>query len=225
MLLLIIIMLYAALAAYSCSLLFKLLFLLCSLIAALCSMLLLRLCPALGLAAYGSYALILLAPLLLLPELCSCSSSTFNGTQLLFALPLPIGSIALVACSDSLSMLLVALSALMLPSLLYSCLLASRLLLYALLICSSALIIASFLAADMLFFFVLFEAALLPLLVMLLLYGSSNKLLASLRLVLYTMLGSVAFLIALLSIAASSGSFNIAALAYVPIAPALQKLL
>lgn len=87
------------------------------------------------------------------------------------------------------------------------------------------LLLAAYSANDLFLFYLSFEASLLPLFILILLDGAkAKKVYAALMLVLFTLLGSISFLIAMLTLIASSGSCSSSLLAYSLLGDNLQSL-
>jgi len=90
----------------------------------------------------------------------------------------------------------------------------------------SGLINGSFAAADAVLFYVFFEAMLIPMYLIIGIWGGPNRLYAAVKFFLYTLLGSLLMLVALLYLYnVSGGSFTIADFHKVPLAKAPQILL
>lgn len=68
------------------------------------------------------------------------------------------------------------------------------------------LLLAVFLALDLLLFYIFFESILIPLFLLIGLFGSANKVRASFYLFLYTLLGSLFLLLAILTISSTMGT-------------------
>ncbi|MDE2599832.1 MAG: NADH-quinone oxidoreductase subunit M [Rhodocyclaceae bacterium] len=73
----------------------------------------------------------------------------------------------------------------------------------------SGLINGIFAALDGILFYVFFEASLIPMYIIIGVWGGPNRVYAAIKFFLYTLLGSLLMLIALIYLAATSGSFNI----------------
>ncbi len=90
----------------------------------------------------------------------------------------------------------------------------------------SGLINGSFAAADGMLFYVFFEAMLIPMYLIIGIWGGPNRLYAAIKFFLYTLLGSLLMLVALLYLYnVSGGSFTIADFHKVPLAKTPQILL
>jgi NADH-quinone oxidoreductase subunit M len=90
----------------------------------------------------------------------------------------------------------------------------------------SGLINGSFAAADAMLFYVFFEAMLIPMYLIIGVWGGPNRLYAAIKFFLYTLLGSLLMLVALLYLYnVSGGSFSIADFHKVPLAKTPQILL
>ena len=74
----------------------------------------------------------------------------------------------------------------------------------------SGLMIGVFSAADGLLFYVFFEATLIPMYVIIGVWGGQNRMYAAFKFFLYTLMGSLLTLVALLYLYSQSGSFTIA---------------
>jgi NADH-quinone oxidoreductase subunit M len=75
------------------------------------------------------------------------------------------------------------------------------------------LVIGSFCALDLLFFYIFFEATLIPMFLVIGIWGGVNRIYASYKFFLYTLLGSVLFLIAIVLIYLYTGSTDVVLLA------------
>jgi NADH-quinone oxidoreductase subunit M len=73
----------------------------------------------------------------------------------------------------------------------------------------SGLINGIFSALDGILFYVFFEASLIPMYIIIGVWGGPNRVYAAIKFFLYTLLGSLLMLVALIYLAATSGSFNI----------------
>ena len=90
----------------------------------------------------------------------------------------------------------------------------------------SGLINGSFAAADAVLFYVFFEAMLIPMYLIIGIWGGPNRLYAAIKFFLYTLLGSLLMLVALLYLYnVTGGSFTIADFHKVPLAKTPQILL
>jgi NADH-quinone oxidoreductase subunit M len=97
---------------------------------------------------------------------------------------------------------------------------------YAAFLILSGLMIGVFCAADGLLFYVFFEATLIPMYLIIGVWGGPRRVYAAIKFFLYTLLGSLLMLVALVYLyQASGGSFEIAAWQRLPIAQAPQILL
>ena len=113
---------------------------------------------------------------------------------------------------DGISMLFVALSAFLVPI----CILASwksikfrvkeYMILFLLL---ESLMIGTFCALDLLLFYIFFEALLIPMFLIIGIWGGPRRVYAAFKFFLYTLAGSVLFLIAIIVMGYSSGTFDI----------------
>ncbi len=82
--------------------------------------------------------------------------------------------------------------------------------------------IGTFCALDSILFYVFFEAVLIPMFIIIGVWGGPRRVYASYKFFLYTLLGSVLMLIALLTLYAKVGSTDIPALMAAPVDPSLQ---
>jgi NADH-quinone oxidoreductase subunit M len=90
----------------------------------------------------------------------------------------------------------------------------------------SGMMIGVFSALDAMLFFVFFEATLIPMYLIIGIWGGPNKIYAAFKFFLYTLLGSLLMLIALVYLySKSGGSFDIAAWHKLPLAAGVQTLL
>lgn len=74
------------------------------------------------------------------------------------------------------------------------------------------LVIGSFCALDLLFFYIFFEAMLIPMFLIIGIWGGENRIYAAYKFFLYTLLGSVLFLIAIICIFCYTGTTDVIAL-------------
>ena len=79
-----------------------------------------------------------------------------------------------------------------------------------------AAMLGTFCAQDMVLFYVFWEAVLLPMALMIGIWGGKRRIYASVKFVLYTMVGSVLMLVGVLYMYQKAGSFSFAALAQTP---------
>ncbi len=84
------------------------------------------------------------------------------------------------------------------------------------------LIIGVFCAADAVLFYVFFEAMLVPMFLIIGIWGGPNRVYATLKFFIYTFLGSVLMLVALIYLYRQSGTFEISALYGVPLSMEAQ---
>jgi NADH-quinone oxidoreductase subunit M len=84
---------------------------------------------------------------------------------------------------------------------------------------------AVFVALDAILFYVFWEAMLIPMFLIIGIWGGPNRVYATIKFFLYTFLGSVFMLVAFLYLYSVAGSFNIAALHDVPLSLSAQKLI
>jgi NADH-quinone oxidoreductase subunit M len=97
---------------------------------------------------------------------------------------------------------------------------------YASFLILSGLMIGVFCAADGLLFFVFFEATLIPMYLIIGVWGGPNRVYAAIKFFLYTLLGSLLMLVALVYLyQASGGSFDIATWQRLPLGHTAQILL
>lgn len=92
----------------------------------------------------------------------------------------------------------------------------------AALLALNACMIGVFCAADALLFYVFFEAMLIPMFILIGIWGGPRRVYASLKFFIYTFLGSIFFLIALIYLYLQAGTFEIASLQALEIAPDVQ---
>jgi len=85
--------------------------------------------------------------------------------------------------------------------------------------------IGTFAALDSILFYVFFEGVLIPMFLIIGIWGGKNRVYASYKFFLYTLLGSVLMLVALLSLYAMTGATDIPTLIANPVAPNLQTWL
>ena len=97
---------------------------------------------------------------------------------------------------------------------------------YAAFLILSGLMIGVFCAADGLLFFVFFEATLIPMYLIIGVWGGPNRVYAAIKFFLYTLLGSLLLLVSLVYLyQASGGTFDIAAWQRLPLGYTAQMLL
>jgi len=97
---------------------------------------------------------------------------------------------------------------------------------YAAFLIMSGLLIGVFSAADGLLFYVFFESTLIPMYIIIGVWGGPNRVYAAIKFFLYTLLGSLLFLVSLVYLYQSSnGSFDISAWQRLPIGLSAQILL
>lgn len=82
-----------------------------------------------------------------------------------------------------------------------------------------------FVALDAILFYVFWEAMLIPMFIIIGIWGGPNRVYATIKFFLYTFLGSVFMLVAFLYLYSVAGSFNILALQNVPLGLTAQKLI
>ncbi len=85
--------------------------------------------------------------------------------------------------------------------------------------------IGAFSALDSILFYVFFEGVLLPMFLIIGIWGGGRRIYASYKFFLYTLLGSVLMLLALLTLYIQSGTTDITVLMAQPVVPSLQKWL
>lgn len=85
--------------------------------------------------------------------------------------------------------------------------------------------IGTFIALDAVLFYVFFEAVLIPMFLIIGIWGGARRVYASYKFFLYTLLGSVLMLVALLTLFAKVGTSDIPTLMANPVAPELQMWL
>jgi NADH-quinone oxidoreductase subunit M len=115
---------------------------------------------------------------------------------------------------DGLSLVLVAVTALCLPFAMFFGLWAGRGgrgYLSLLLVLESALMLL-FVARDLVLFYVGFEAMLLPLALLMSIWGGERRVGATLRFVIYTLVGSLLMLVAIITLGLQAGTFDVTAL-------------
>ncbi len=97
---------------------------------------------------------------------------------------------------------------------------------YAAFLILSGLMIGVFAAADALLFYVFFEATLIPMYIIIGVWGGPNRVYAAIKFFLYTLLGSLLMLVALVYLyTVSGGSFDLATWVKTPLALGAQVLL
>jgi NADH-quinone oxidoreductase subunit M len=129
---------------------------------------------------------------------------------------------------DGISLPLVLLTTLLMPL----CILASwrsidrQVSLYmALFLVLETLIIGVFIALDLFLFYVFFEGGLIPMFIIIGIWGGARRVYAAFKFFLYTLLGSVLMLVAMVAMALDAGTTDITALMDHGFAPALQTWL
>ena len=75
-----------------------------------------------------------------------------------------------------------------------------------------ALLLATFLVLDILYFYIFFESTLIPLFLLIGMFGSANKIRASYYLFLYTLAGSLGMLLAILALGSIAGTTDLSVL-------------
>src|SRR5579883_734263 len=95
----------------------------------------------------------------------------------------------------------------------------------ALFLILEAAILGVFLATDLLLFYVLFETCLLPMFLIIGVWGGKNRIYAMFKFFLYTLVGSVLMLLAIIAIIKQTGKSDIATLLTTKFDPSLQKWL
>jgi NADH-quinone oxidoreductase subunit M len=89
----------------------------------------------------------------------------------------------------------------------------------------SGLMIGVFSALDAMLFYVFFEATLIPMYLIIGIWGGPNKIYAAFKFFLYTLLGSLLMLVALIYLYSQSGSFDLATWYQLPLSGTAQTLL
>ncbi|MCU0925016.1 MAG: NADH-quinone oxidoreductase subunit M [Hydrogenophaga sp.] len=89
----------------------------------------------------------------------------------------------------------------------------------------SGLMIGVFSALDAMLFYVFFEATLIPMYLIIGIWGGPNKIYAAFKFFLYTLLGSLLMLVALIYLYSQSGSFDLATWYQLPLSSTAQTLL
>ena len=84
------------------------------------------------------------------------------------------------------------------------------------------LMIGTFTALDLFLFYIFFEAVLIPMFLIIGVWGGARRIYASYKFFLYTLLGSVLMLLAMLTLYTQTGTSDIPALMASPVAPSLQ---
>ncbi len=87
------------------------------------------------------------------------------------------------------------------------------------------LMIGVFCALDILLFYIFFEGVLIPLFLIIGIWGGERKIYACFKFFLYTLLGSVFMLLAIIKLYNEAGTTDIAAMAHLSLTPYLQKWL
>jgi len=87
------------------------------------------------------------------------------------------------------------------------------------------LMIGVFSAVDAMLFYVFWEAMLIPMFLIIGVWGGPRRVYATIKFFLYTFLGSVFMLVAFIYLYSQSGSFNILELQNLPLGPGAQKLI
>jgi NADH-quinone oxidoreductase subunit M len=152
-----------------------------------------------------------------------------SGAAFQFALTkswIPLFKINYAVGIDGISLLLVLLTTLVMPL----CVLASwhyikhrvKEFMICLMIMETAMI-GVFCALDFVLFFVFWEAMLIPMALLIGIWGGPRKIYASLKFFIYTMSGSVFLLVALIAIYLKTGTFNIPEIMNHEFAPGFQK--
>ena len=160
--------------------------------------------------------------------LTSAGASSYEMLLVLLDVPLVYGSCSLELALDALSVSLLCLIALFVPIIVMLVFSAPghAPLLWLLSLLALLSLSAAFLANDMLLFYVLFEAGLLPLYALILVFGArTRRVLSAAMLLLYTMLGSVTYLIGMIVLLLSVGSSSVALLHHTMLAPSSAEML
>ncbi len=87
------------------------------------------------------------------------------------------------------------------------------------------LLLGVFCALDLILFYVFFEGSLIPMFLIIGIWGGANRIYAAFKFFLYTLLGSVLMLVALIAIYLEAGTTDVAFLLEYPFAPELQTWL
>jgi NADH-quinone oxidoreductase subunit M len=90
---------------------------------------------------------------------------------------------------------------------------------------TEVLMIGTFAAQDLLLFYIFFEAGLIPMYLIIGIWGGANRVYASYKFFLYTLLGSVVMLVAMLYMSFTAGTTSIPALMAYDFAPGVQTWL
>jgi len=88
-----------------------------------------------------------------------------------------------------------------------------------------ALMIAVFVALDLLFFYIVFEGGLIPMFLIIGVWGGKNRVYAAFKFFLYTLGGSLLMLLAIMAMYWQAGTTDIPTLLHTAFAPAMQKWL
>ena len=88
-----------------------------------------------------------------------------------------------------------------------------------------ALMIAVFAALDLLFFYIVFEGGLIPMFLIIGVWGGKNRVYAAFKFFLYTLAGSLLMLLAIMAMYWQAGTTDITVLLHTAFAPAMQKWL
>jgi NADH-quinone oxidoreductase subunit M len=125
---------------------------------------------------------------------------------------------------DGISLLLVALTAVLFPiSVAASASIADRPKLYmALMLILETGLLGVFVSLDLLLFFVFFEITLVPMYLLIGIWGSGNRVYAAVKFVLYTALGSALLLAGIIWLAITAGSFDYAAVLQIELSETQQ---
>lgn len=152
------------------------------------------------------------------------------GFQFLYRVPwftLPgLGQLQIALGADGLSILMVSLSALLVPIVLIAAPgsiqhRVREFLFWTLLM--EAGMLGVFLALDLVLFYVFWELSLIPLYFMVGIWGGENRIYATIKFVLYTLVGSLVMLVGLIRLALERGTTDVGALLADQLDPGLQR--
>jgi NADH-quinone oxidoreductase subunit M len=88
-----------------------------------------------------------------------------------------------------------------------------------------ALMVAVFVALDLLFFYIVFEGGLIPMFLIIGVWGGKNRVYAAFKFFLYTLAGSLLMLLAIMAMYWQAGTTDIVVLLHTAFAPSMQKWL
>ena len=179
---------------------------------------------ATGIATFSSFVVLAMASFMLGAfDWADAAAQQFTGTSIPI---LPELGIGFSVGADSIALWLIALTALLQPLMVigsYSSITKNKRTYYAWLTALQAPMIGVFAAQDLIFFYVCFELTLIPMYVLISVFGSTNRKRASIKFFLYTFTGSIVALAGLVYVAIRASSqdflgewtFDIASLASV----------